>query len=108
PPVMRLPSSTLATWPPTNTSPPAFVTSERGSARVPTLLSAKYSIVIFSTFREAGLIVCEAWNVAGWHLSPRNRHRHPRRQRAHQLIAHCSCGAGGLIDREHGTVAGAP
>src|SRR5438270_4371166 len=43
---MMVPSSSLATWPPTNTKPPALVATERGSVRVPGLRSAKYSIVI--------------------------------------------------------------
>src|SRR5436305_13943355 len=42
-----LPSSSLATWPPTNTNPPALVATERGRVRVPGLRSAKYSIVIW-------------------------------------------------------------
>src|SRR6266513_3312796 len=53
---MTSPFSSLATWPDTNTKPPAFVASERGSVRVPALLSSKNSIVIFGTFREEGLI----------------------------------------------------
>src|SRR5437762_11925348 len=43
---MMVPSSSLATWPPTNTKPPALVATERGSVRVLGLRSAKYSIVI--------------------------------------------------------------
>jgi len=38
---IRLPISSLATWPPTNTKPPALVASERGSVLVPTLLSGE-------------------------------------------------------------------
>src|SRR6266550_3586758 len=47
PPAIMLPSSSLATWPPTNTNPPALVATERGRVRVPGLRSAKYSIVIW-------------------------------------------------------------
>src|SRR5205823_11112314 len=47
PPAIMLPSSSLATWPPTNTNPPALVAAERGRVRVPGLRSAKDSIVIW-------------------------------------------------------------
>src|SRR6266496_4204869 len=53
---MMSPFPSLPTWPDTNTKPPAFVASERGSVRVLALLSSKNSIVIFDTFREEGLI----------------------------------------------------
>src|SRR5664279_923338 len=58
-------SLSLPTWPDTKTKPPAFVASERGSARVPGLLSSKNSIVTFGTFLEGRLIdpVRPAWGL---------------------------------------------
>src|SRR5260221_9202892 len=49
PPATTSPFSSLATWPDTNTKPPALVARERGSVRVPALLSSKNSIVISGT-----------------------------------------------------------
>src|SRR5512132_3732558 len=47
-----MPVSSVATWPPTNTKPPAFVASERGSVRVAALDSSKNSIAIFAPFPD--------------------------------------------------------